>query len=154
MLPHGSSMKVILEGRLGFVNAAVARGADLVPCISYGENAIFSKATLRIAQRFQSVSTIWFNFSPVVFYGRFGLMPHRKPLTLVTGPPIHVGIPIDRSADPARFAARCAELHCAYIEALQKLHAETRTAFGNETEQELEILSTASAAVLIRGGAL
>eukprot|EP00811_Abedinium_folium_P004808 NODE_14427_length_1110_cov_1.903357.p1 GENE.NODE_14427_length_1110_cov_1.903357~~NODE_14427_length_1110_cov_1.903357.p1 ORF type:complete len:218 (-),score=71.03 NODE_14427_length_1110_cov_1.903357:193-846(-) len=154
MLPQGTSMKVILEGRLGFVKIALSSGADLVPCLAYGENSIFKQASGHLLRKFQMAAERVLNFSPVVFYGRYGLLPKRQPLTMVIGPPLHVGAAMDRTANPAAFDARCAELHRAYMAALRKLHAETHVAFGSEGEHELQMLSAASARVALRSGAL
>eukprot|EP00811_Abedinium_folium_P034481 NODE_7358_length_1586_cov_10.304318.p1 GENE.NODE_7358_length_1586_cov_10.304318~~NODE_7358_length_1586_cov_10.304318.p1 ORF type:complete len:339 (-),score=84.66 NODE_7358_length_1586_cov_10.304318:483-1499(-) len=154
LLPQGTSMKVILEDRLGFVKMALEHGADIVPCLAYGENSVFDQASGVLLRKFQLASKRLINFSPVIFYGRFGLVPKRQPLTMVTGPPLHVDVPMHQKADPAAFNARCVELHCAYMAALQKLHAETHEAFGNEQEHELEILSATSARLALHRGAL
>jgi len=87
-----------LRRRLGFIKVAIQHGASLVPVFSFGENDIFNQISnekgttvYAIQSKFQSI----FGFTLPLFHGRgllnynVGLMPYRRPMTVVIGHPIH-----------------------------------------------------------------
>lgn len=113
---------ITLKKRLGFIKIAIREGADLVPVYGFGENDIFEqlpndKDTWAYAfqKKFQAI----FGFTFPFFHGRgvftynYGLMPHRRPVTVVVGRPIRV-TQNDKPTDE-----EVQELHRQYIEALQ-----------------------------------
>jgi len=99
MLAHPHTSKVVLKTRQGFIKVALRTGATLVPMWGFGENNIFenlaadSPMVLKIQRKIQRV----ISFAPVLVagrgvfsYGGFGIVPHRRPISIVVGPPIHV----------------------------------------------------------------
>lgn len=111
-----------LNRRLGFIKIAIREGADLVPVYGFGENDIYEllpneKGTM--TYKFQKWFQATFGFTLPFFHGRgiftynYGLMPHRRPLTVVIGSPISVK-QNDKPTDEEVQA-----LHAQYIEALQ-----------------------------------
>ena len=77
-------------------------------------------------------------FAPVIFFGRgvfqynFGIVPHRKPLTVVVGAPIKV----TKVSEPT--TEQILELQNKYIEELQKLYNKYNPLYG-DTSVELVI---------------
>ena len=77
-------------------------------------------------------------FAPVVFFGRgifqynFGIIPHRKPMTLVVGAPIKV----DKIPEPT--SEQINQLHQRYVEALVALYDKYNPVYG-DTNVVLEI---------------
>lgn len=113
---------ITLKKRLGFVKIALREGADLVPVYGFGENDIFElmpndKDTWAYA--FQKKLQALFGFTFPFFHGRgvftynYGLMPHRRPVTVVVGKPIQVA----KNAEPTDEEVR--RYHQMYIEGLQ-----------------------------------
>ena len=77
-------------------------------------------------------------FAPVVFFGRgifqynFGIIPHRRPMTLVVGAPIQV----DKTPEPT--VEQINQLHQQYVEALVNLYDKYNPVYG-DTSVVLEI---------------
>lgn len=98
MMAHPYSSKVVLKTRAGFVKIALRSGASLVPIWAFGENNIFenlavgSAAIQNLQRKIQKILT----FAPVMVAGRGvfsysgGILPHRRPITVVFGAPIAV----------------------------------------------------------------
>ncbi|KAI8606975.1 diacylglycerol acyltransferase [Chytriomyces sp. MP71] len=89
--------KVVLKGRLGFIKIALQHGATLVPTFGFGENDIWDQVPNpkgSAVRKFQEAVKRVLTFSPLLFHGRslitydYGIMPHRRPITVVTGAPI------------------------------------------------------------------
>ncbi|KAJ3237378.1 Diacylglycerol O-acyltransferase 2 [Chytriomyces hyalinus] len=89
--------KIVLKGRLGFIKLALQHGATLVPTFAFGENDIWDQVPNpkgSYVRKFQTMFKDIASFSPVLFHGRgiftydYGIMPYRKPITVVTGIPI------------------------------------------------------------------
>jgi len=126
MLAHPYHSTCVLLERKGFVKIALQTGAALVPMWGFGENnlyenmAIDSPTIRRWQQRIQRALT----FAPLLVAGRGvfsytgGLMPRRRPITVVIGDPIDVG-----AAEAAPSAERIAQVHAKYILAVKELHA-------------------------------
>lgn len=85
-----------------------------------------------MVRKFQDYLQNVMGFAPVMFFGRgvfqynFGIIPHRKPMTLVVGAPIKV----DKVAEPSR--EQINELHAKYVESLVKLYEEYNPIYGDE----------------------
>ncbi|KAI9328086.1 diacylglycerol O-acyltransferase 2 [Obelidium mucronatum] len=109
-----------LDTRLGFIRLALRHGASLVPVFGFGETDIFSQTENRegsFLRRFQELFKDWFTFSPVFFYGRFGVViPYRRPVAVVIGKPIHV----PKLLDPSDLQVR--KWHSVYVKALKELY--------------------------------
>ena len=127
-------IRLILEKRKGFIKMALTTGASLVPSFTFRENEIYSKldnppgSLIRILQDFAQK---WFGFAPVLFLGRgifnynFGILPYRKPLTVVVGAPIDV----EKNPDPR--PEEIEALHKEYVKALVSLYNENNSEYGD-----------------------
>jgi hypothetical protein len=124
MLSHPHTSNVVMKTRFGFVAAAMRAGANLVPVWAFGENNVYENLAhgnpgiLRWQRRIQKFLT----FAPLLVAGRGvfsysgGLIPHRRPITVVVGDPISVG-----PADPNPSREKIQEIHAEYMEAVQTL---------------------------------
>lgn len=80
---------------------------------------------------FQRWAEKWVGFTPVLFFGRgvfqynYGVIPHRKPITVVVGKPINV----DKVENPT--AEQIQELHSKYVEGLKSLYQEYNPKYGD-----------------------
>jgi len=104
MTAHPHTSKVVLKNRAGFVKVAIRNGSNLVPVWAFGENNIFenlahdSPTLLKWQRKIQKMIT----FAPLVVNGRgvfsyaSGLLPHRRPITVVVGTPI----PVEKASNP------------------------------------------------------
>ncbi|XP_055327799.1 2-acylglycerol O-acyltransferase 2-A-like [Paramacrobiotus metropolitanus] len=89
---------LVLKNRKGFVKMAIQHGAHLVPTFAFGENDIyrlvFNSQPGSWARRIQRLFQVKSGYAPVLFTGRgvfnytFGILPHRRPITVVVGSPI------------------------------------------------------------------
>jgi len=116
--------KVVLKSRAGFVKLALQTGSSLVPVWGYGENNLYdnlaasSPKILKIQRQIQKA----ISFAPLLVTGRGvfsysgGLLPRRRPISVVVGPPIHVG-----KADPTPSQERIEEVHAQYLKAVVEL---------------------------------
>ncbi|KAI9343964.1 diacylglycerol acyltransferase [Obelidium mucronatum] len=94
-LPNTNTL--ILKSRLGFIKLALIHGASLVPTFAFGENDIWDQVPNpkgSFVRKFQTMFKDIASFSPILFHGRgiftydYGIMPYRRPITVVTGRPI------------------------------------------------------------------
>eukprot|EP00455_Lapot_gusevi_P015861 TRINITY_DN1808_c0_g9_i1.p1 TRINITY_DN1808_c0_g9~~TRINITY_DN1808_c0_g9_i1.p1 ORF type:complete len:335 (-),score=76.34 TRINITY_DN1808_c0_g9_i1:106-1110(-) len=118
--------------RLGFVKQALLHGASIVPVFSFGENDLYDQVPnppgsfiRRLQQVMQSILgfTVPFFFGRGIFNYSFGLLPHRRPVTMVVGEPIPV------KKDPNFTNQDVEAIHKKYMEALQKLHDKYKEQF-------------------------
>ena len=69
--------------------------------------------------------------APVIFYGRgflqnsFGFLPHRTPMFVVVGEPIHV----QKVSEPS--IGDIDKLHALYVKKLKKLYSKYNPIYGN-----------------------
>ncbi|XP_043272590.1 2-acylglycerol O-acyltransferase 2-like isoform X2 [Venturia canescens] len=90
---------IILRRRKGFVRIALKNGSPMIPVISFGETDLYDQIVAaegsilsRTQQLFRKVTGI----APVLAIGRgffqytFGVVPKRKPVTVVVGSPMEV----------------------------------------------------------------
>ena len=127
-------VRLVLNRRKGFVKMALTTGTPLVPSFTFGENKIYTKLDNPEGswiRRFQDWAQNLFGFAPVLFLGRgifnynVGILPHRKPLTVVVGSPIKV----EKILNPTR--GDIESLHRKYVEALTALYNENNCLFGD-----------------------
>lgn len=137
------TLRLILNARKGFVKMAIRAGADLVPVLGFGENAVYdqlSPQTHPMVHRFQMFCLRVFKFTLPALHGRgvlnydIGLMPYRRPLNIVVGKPISV----DRSSAPDQ--AEIDRVHGLYVAELQKLWDAYKDEFAADRKSELEII--------------
>lgn len=142
LLAEPGTYDIILDKRKGFVKVALETGAHLVPVLLYGENDIFSTVKLkpggwceRWVKRIQKA----LGFTTPIFWGR-GLLPYRKPIDLVVGPPLPVPH-VDRGAlsDDA-FDQLVAEYHEKYKQSLQQLWDSTHENYKDRIKSGLRIV--------------
>ena len=80
---------------------------------------------------FQNFAEKWVGFTPVMFFGRgifqynYGLLPYRKPITVVVGKPITV----EKVENPT--SEQILNLHSKYAEELQNLYDEYNPKYGD-----------------------
>ena len=80
---------------------------------------------------FQTFAEKWVGFTPVVFFGRgvfqynYGIIPYRKPVTVVVGKPI----PVEKIENPSN--DQIESLHTKYVEELQNLYNEYNPKYGD-----------------------
>ena len=129
-------VRLVLNRRKGFVKMALTTGTPLVPSFTFGENKIYTKLDNPEGswiRRFQDWAQNWFGFAPVLFLGRgifnynFGILPHRKPLTVVVGSPIEV----EKVPNPTREDIEA--LHRKYVDSLTALYDENNCLYGDMT---------------------
>ena len=112
LLAGGGKLRLILKNRMGFVQAAVAAGAPLVPCLAFGENALFRQI---FSHRLRGLQVGFSKIAPggmslPVFRNEswfsLPMKPHRVPTVMVIGEPVlweGVGIGVRREKEPERF---------------------------------------------------
>jgi len=122
-------------GRKGFVRVALDNGADLVPCLAFGENEIFSTMYYpqgSFARTIQEKIRRKLGFATPIFSGRgifqynMGILPYRKPIIVVVGPPVRLdpcpehlkGHALSTTAEGKK---RVNDAHQKYVEALREL---------------------------------
>ncbi|XP_055403301.1 2-acylglycerol O-acyltransferase 2-like [Bubalus kerabau] len=127
--------KLVLRNRKGFIRLALMHGADLVPIFSFGENDIYDQVEnspgtwLRWFQdRLQKVT----GGSIPLFYGSFGLMPYRRPITTVVGKPIEV----QKTPHPSQ--EEVDRLHQRYMKELENLFEAHKLKYNVPRDQHLE----------------
>lgn len=96
---HPNTYRIILKSRKGFIRIALKNGVSLVPVISFGEVDIyhtFHNPQGSLLRSFQEGFRKIFGLSPMIAFGRgifqytFGLLPHRRPISVFVGHPIDV----------------------------------------------------------------
>ena len=130
--------ELTLLRRRGFVREAIKAGASLVPCFCFGENDLFEQLPNPEGSAVRKVQD-WFkanfSFAPPLFHGRgvftynYGLMPRRRPVTLVVGAPIKC----PHDANPSN--EMLARVHKQYVDELQALHDTHKHSFGGAAER-------------------
>merc|ERR1712073_14027 len=114
MLAHPGNSKIVLKDRAGFVKVALMAGASLVPVWGFGENNLYENLAVKSSsvRKWQRRLQKMISFAPILMEGRGvfsysgGLIPHRRPITVVVGDPIPTGKP-----DPNPTNERIADIH-------------------------------------------
>ena len=134
-------IRLILRRRKGFIKIALRYGVSLVPTFGFGEAFIYDQLNNpegSLLRKFQDYLQNIVGFAPVLFFGRgvfqynFGIVPHRKPLTVVVGAPIEV----KKVSEPT--SEQILELQEKYIEELIALYNKYNPVYG-DTSVELVI---------------
>lgn len=120
-------LKVVVAHRKGFIKKALVHKAHIIPCIAFGENSAFTKVTHEPNSLMHKLETSWykmFQFKHPLYYGqsalsdkRRGVMPYKRPITVVMGNPIEVA---ERVAKPSQ--ADIDSLHERYLLELKSLY--------------------------------
>lgn len=127
LLSRPDMYRILIKKRKGFCKMALRHGSPLVPVFSFGEHVVYEQVqgeTDSKFYRFQEMLRKHIGMAPVIIRGRgmfqytFGLLPHRKPVTVV------VGQPIDVQAVPNPTSEQIEELHARFCVALRALYDE------------------------------
>ncbi|XP_028172003.1 2-acylglycerol O-acyltransferase 2-like [Ostrinia furnacalis] len=121
---HPGEYNVKLRNRKGFVRVALMTGASLVPVLSFGETDLFRDFNYpegTLMRRWHKWVSRVTGFIPVFPIGRgvfqysFGILPYRRPITVVVGAPIHV----ERNLEPS--TKEVDSLHATFMDKLTEL---------------------------------
>ncbi|KAJ3284866.1 diacylglycerol O-acyltransferase 1 [Rhizoclosmatium sp. JEL0117] len=125
-----------LQKRFGFVKIALQTGAPLVPVFAFGENDIWDQVDNGMGtyvRSFQELVKKIFGFSPVLVYGRFGILPYRRDINVVIGKPMIV----PKIENPTHEDIQ--KYHALYLQELQTLYDSRKDEFLPNRKEELII---------------
>ncbi|XP_061445780.1 2-acylglycerol O-acyltransferase 2-like [Rhineura floridana] len=132
-----------LLSRKGFIKMALQHGAALVPVFSFGENELFNQVSnpqgsfiRTVQEHFQKAMGLALPLFHArgVFQYSFGLLPFRRPIQTVVGPPILV----PKTPHPSREAID--DLHRDYLEKLNQLFEENKAKYGLPEDSHLHLI--------------
>ncbi|KAL3277965.1 hypothetical protein HHI36_013305 [Cryptolaemus montrouzieri] len=135
--------KLVLKNRKGFIRMAMKNGSPLVPVFSFGETDIFDQYGGKESKlkEYQEFVRKVVGIAPIISIGRgifqyrFGMVPHRRPITMLVGPPIDVmknGSPTAEEVD---------EIHARFIHELCNLFEANKHFYLNKCEDiHIEII--------------
>ena len=136
-------LRLVLKSRKGFVKLAIRTGADLVPCLSFGENELYDQVRADSHPAIHKVQLVLkklLGFTIPLFHARgvfnydVGLMPYRRPLNVVVGRPVKVM----QFAKPDE--AYVDEIHGLYVQELERIWEDWKDEFARDRRGELEIV--------------
>lgn len=140
-----NSMRLVLKDRKGFVKLAIRNGASLVPVLSFGENDLYTMLSdldpKSFSGRVQQVFKKTLGFTVPFFYSKgphtfdFGITPHRRPVNIVVGRPIHTR----KMADPVD-RAYLDEVHGLYVKELERIWEEWKDVFAQGRAEEITFI--------------
>jgi len=128
-------IRLVMRRRKGWIKIALRYGVSLVPTFTFGENSIYDQLSNpdgSLVRKIQDYLQNVMGFAPVMFFGRgvfqynFGIIPHRKPMTVVVGAPITV----EKTSEPS--IEQIDGLQSKYIEALVSLYNEYNPVYGDK----------------------
>lgn len=139
-----NTYKIFLNQRKGFVRIAIQNGVGLVPTITFGDTDIYDTTQNEsgsILRKLQELVKKYTTISPVMFNGRglfqqyFGIIPKRRPLTVVTGAPIFL------EKNPTPTQERIDEIHSLFREKLLELFETHKSKYIDNSENvRMEII--------------
>lgn len=142
-LSNSETLKIVVAERKGFIKKALIHGANIIPCIAFGENSVFNKVDLASYPFWHHLEAKWyqmFKFKHPIYYGRSllsedrsGIMPYKRPITVVLGDPIKV----TKKESPSQ--ADINELHEEYLRRVRSVY-EDNSDLCNIYDRKLEIL--------------
>jgi 2-acylglycerol O-acyltransferase 2 len=139
-------LRLILNGRKGFVKMALRTGADLVPVIGFGENDLYDQLSPKMHPMVHKVQMIFlkvFKFTVPALHGRgllnydVGLMPYRRPVNIVMGRPIPIGG--SRGAQPSQ--EDIDHYHELYVREVETMWETYKDQFSPRRKEEMRIIS-------------
>lgn len=140
------TLRLILQGRKGFVKMALRMGADLVPVVAFGENDLYdqlSPKTHPMIHKIQMFVLKVFKFTVPALHGRgvlnydVGLMPYRRPVNIVVGKPIEV----DNAYGNQPSQADIDRLHELYVQEVERLWDTYKDQFSPGRTSEMKFIS-------------
>jgi 2-acylglycerol O-acyltransferase 2 len=143
--PH--TLRLVLNGRKGFVKLAIRTGADLVPILAFGENDLYDQVdNERHAWIYkgQHIVKKAMGFTVPLFHARgvfnydVGLMPYRRAINIVVGRPIQV---VQQGGKEGKVdESYLDEVHARYVAELRRLWDSYKDTFARDRQGELEII--------------
>ncbi|KAG6002361.1 hypothetical protein E4U21_003154 [Claviceps maximensis] len=142
------TLRLILQGRKGFVKMALRAGADLVPVIGFGENDLYdqlSPKTHPLVHKTQMILLKVFKFTIPALHGRgllnydVGLMPYRRAVNIVVGRPVEIRERFGEHEQPPQDLID--RYHELYVDEVERLYAAYKDKFSNGKTPELQIIS-------------
>ncbi|XP_057606925.1 2-acylglycerol O-acyltransferase 2-like [Hippopotamus amphibius kiboko] len=133
--------KLVLRNRKGFIRLSLSHGAALVPIFSFGENDIFDQVENApgswshwVHDQLYKImsSSLQVILGCDHFQYRFGVVPHRRPITTVVGKPIEV----QKTPHPSQ--EEVDELHQRYMKELSNLFEAHKLKYNVPSDQHLE----------------
>lgn len=129
-LSEPRTCRLILKNRFGFIRKALKHGADLVPCISFGDNEIFDRIKFDEGtwqHKLQSF-LIRRGLPLLSFHGEgfLKIVPKRVPLKIFIGAPMNV----DKCLEPTDEQVKA--LHKQYCDNLFQLYEDHKNECGYE----------------------
>lgn len=142
-----NTLRLVLNGRKGFVKIAIRSGADLVPILAFGENELYDQvdsethAWIHMAQLYVKKAmgfTIPLFHARGVFNYDVGLMPYRRAVNIVVGRPVQV---VRQGGKDGKVDEEYLdEVHRQYVDELRRLWDSYKDIFARDRQGELEIL--------------
>jgi 2-acylglycerol O-acyltransferase 2 len=138
-----NTLRLILAKRKGFVKMAIRTGADLVPVLAFGENDIYDQFAVDrhpLIHKFQLLVKKLLGFTIPLFHARgvfnydVGLIPYRRPINIVVGPPVKVV----QSEKPSQ--EEVDRVHKEYVRELERLWELWKDDFAPMRKEEMKIL--------------
>lgn len=143
-LSDSEVLKIVVAKRKGFIKKALVHGANIIPCIAFGENSVFHKVNLKQGSLLHRLETFWYNnfgFKHPIYYGRslisenyMGLLPYKRPITVVMGDPMIV----NRVENPSQ--EEIDKLHEQYLKQLMSVYEDNSDLCQNLFDRKIEIL--------------
>ncbi|KAJ1830444.1 2-acylglycerol O-acyltransferase 2 [Coemansia sp. RSA 2708] len=118
--------KLVLQNRKGFVREAIIAGAPLVPTFIFGENDIYAQLEHPLLRKVQLWLQSRMMFALPLFYGRFGIVPRRTPLTAVFGRPVAV----EKNLTPSHNEIN--QTHARYLNELRRVYKKYKPIYDPE----------------------
>lgn len=144
LLATPETMRLILRSRKGFITLAIQQGANLVPVLGFGENALYEqRETTETHPRVLKLQLLLkqaFGWTLPLFYGRNfwgkgpGLLPYQRPLNVVVGRPVEVvqqDTPAEEYVDV---------IHKRYMDEIARIWDEWKDVYAGGREVQLEFL--------------
>ena len=143
-LSDGQRLKIVVASRKGFVKKALVHGANLIPCIAFGENSVYTKINFVPNSLLHRLETRWYNlfkFKHPFYYGTSifgasrlkGALPYKRPITVVMGDPIKV----ERVAEPSQ--EQVDQLHARYLKQLEQIYSDNSD-LCSKFDQQMEFV--------------
>ncbi|KAH8691409.1 diacylglycerol acyltransferase-domain-containing protein [Talaromyces proteolyticus] len=138
------TFRAVIKNRKGFIKLAIRTGADIVPVLAFGENDLYDVADLHTKPMLSKAHLLFkklFGFTIPFFYTKgpyrfdFGIMPHRRPVSVVIGRPIATLKEQDNfNTDDID------EVHERYLKELEYMWNEWKDVFAPSRIEELTFL--------------
>lgn len=139
---------LVLRKRKGFVKLALETGASLVPVIAFGENDLYYTNKPRPGGKLETLQRVlkkYLGFTMPNFYGDGilfgrGLMPQRKPVSVVVGAPMAVPKSDPKAMSQEAFHALVDEYHAKYVSHLYELWNRHKDVYAADRRKSLTLV--------------